>query len=117
MTLLASFPTVIKRVQEWPEQVKKAQWFSDEMEELGIKQLGEKPHQHDLLFFESEVLYQISQNHKKGAYFLYEELKKNNIWGIKPGLTKHFKLSTFAATKNELKIVINTFKDILQKKF
>jgi len=115
MTLLASFPTVAKRVQEWPKQIEKAQWLSAEMEKLGIKQLGEKPHHHDLMFFESEALYKISQNHKEGAYFLYHELKEKNIWGIKPGLTRHFKLSTFAEPKEKLKIVINTFKDILQK--
>jgi Sep-tRNA:Cys-tRNA synthetase len=116
MTLMASFPTVSKRVEKWSEQIEKAQWFCTEMEKLGIKQLGEKPHRHDLMFFESEALFQISQKHKKGAYFLYEELKNNKIWGIKPGLTKHFKISTFAATTEELKTVINTFRNILNDK-
>jgi Sep-tRNA:Cys-tRNA synthetase len=65
------------------------------------------------MFFESEKLYEISKHRKEGAFFLYRELKRRNIWGIKPGLTKHFKLSTFAANKEELKIVINAFKEIL----
>jgi len=115
MTLMASFPKVAERVKEWPAQVKKAQWFSEQLEKLGIKQLGEKLHRHDLIFFESEKLYEISQKHKKGAFFLYSELKKKNIWGIKPGLTKHFKLSTFATTKEELKTVISVFEDILKR--
>ncbi len=115
MTLMASFPNVVERIKDWPNQVKKAQWFSEEMEKLGIKQLGEKSHQHDLMFFESEKLHQISQKHKRGAYFLYEQLKKNNIWGIKPGLTKNFKLSTFATTKEELEKVLKTFEDILKE--
>ena len=85
------------------------------MEKLGLKQLGEKPHQHDLMFFESEKLFEISQKDKRGRFFLYQELKKNNIWGIKPGLTKNFKLSTFAANQEELKQVLKTFKNIFNE--
>lgn len=113
MTLMSSFPEVVKRINNWPMQVKKARFFASEMEKLGINQLGEKPHNHDLIFFESELLYQISQKHKRGAYFLYEELKKNKIWGIKPGLTKNFKVSTFAATTEELEKVISVFKSLV----
>ena len=115
MTLMASFPKVAARISEWPQQVEKANWFSGQLETLGIKQLGEKPHRHDLMFFESENLYEISQKDKRGAFFLYDKLKKNNIWGIKPGLTKQFKLSTFAATKEELEKVVSVFKEILDK--
>ena len=115
MTLMASFSSVNERIQKWPEQIEKAQWFSKEMEKLGLKQLGEKPHQHDLMFFESEKLFEISQKDKRGRFFLYQELKKNNIWGIKPGLTKNFKLSTFAANQEELKQVLKTFKNIFNE--
>ncbi|MFC1663648.1 O-phospho-L-seryl-tRNA:Cys-tRNA synthase [Patescibacteria group bacterium] len=115
MTLMASFPYVVERTKKWPEQVEKARWFSKNLEELGIKQLGEKPHNHDLMFFESEKLYEISKTHKQGAFFLYKVLKEHNIWGIKPGLTKHFKLSSFAATREELEKVVQVFKDILKK--
>lgn len=114
ITLMASFSHVKERVKHWDEQVEKARWFSREMEKLGIKQLGEKPHSHDLMQFESEELFKISQKHKRRGYFLYHELKKRGIWGIKPGLTKRFKLSTYAASKEELKIVIDAFRDILQ---
>ena len=114
VTLMASFPYVAERVEQWKEQVEKARWFSEEMEKLGIHQLGEKPHNHDLMFFESEKLYEISQKQKQGGFFLYKELKKNNIWGIKPGLTKSFKLSTFSATKDELKKVLQVFSKIMK---
>lgn len=115
MTLMASFPKVAERVKRWGEQVEKARWFSEQLEKLEIKQLGEKLHNHDLMFFESEKLYEISKKHKKGAFFLYRELKKRNIWGIKPGLTKHFKLSTFATSKEELEKVIQAFRNTLKE--
>ncbi len=115
ITLMASFPAVAERVKHWEEQVEKARWFSGEMERLGIKQLGEKPHRHDLMQFESERLYEISKHRKEGGFFLYKELKKRGIWGIKPGVTRRFKLSTFAASREELKLVLRAFEEILSK--
>jgi Sep-tRNA:Cys-tRNA synthetase len=115
MTLMASFPKVKERIKNWNEEIKKARWFSEEMENLGLKQLGEKPHNHDLMFFESENLFKISQTHKEGSFFLYKELSQNNIWGIKPGLTKNFKVSTFGVEKKELEKVLKTFKEILNQ--
>lgn len=115
ITLMTSFPMVVERVKNWNKEVKKAQWFSKEMEKLGLKQLGEKPHRHDLMFFKTDPLYKISLKHPKGRFFLYHELKKMGITGIKPGLTKHFKLSTFGISKEELEQVLDSFKEILKK--
>ncbi len=115
ITLMASFPYVKERVNHWDEQVSKAQWFSAELEELGFKQLGEKPHRHDLLHFDSPALYDISQRVREKGYFLYKELKERGIWGLQPGMTKSFKLSTFAADREQLGFVIDSFKAILNK--
>ncbi len=114
LTLMASFDHVKERIKRWDQEVEKARWFAEEMEKLGIKQLGEKPHNHDLMFFESEILYEISRKVKRGRYFLYKELKKKRIHGIKPGLTKHFKLSTYLVPKDDLRIVLNAFEEIIE---
>jgi Sep-tRNA:Cys-tRNA synthetase len=113
-TLMASFSEVSERVEKWQEEIEKVQWFSEEMEKLGLKQLGEKPHQHDLMCFKTEPFYEISKKHSKGRFFLYSELKKRGISGIMPGLTKMFKLSTFEISKKELEKVIEAFKEILE---
>ncbi|MCD6145226.1 MAG: O-phospho-L-seryl-tRNA:Cys-tRNA synthase [Methanosarcinales archaeon] len=113
MTLIASFPTVRKRVNEWDREVKNARWFSEQMERLGMVQMGDKPHNHDLIFFESPVLYEISKYMKKGRFFLYKELKRRNIHGIKAGLTKYFKLSTYELPEDDLRYVIDAFDDII----
>ena len=115
VTLMTSFPHVKERINHWDEQVAKAQWFSGELEKLGFKQLGESPHRHDLLHFEAPMLYDISKNVRERGYFLYKELKERGIWGLQPGLTKAFKLSTFAADVEQLKFVIDSFKAILSK--
>jgi len=115
VTLMASFPEVKERVNHWDEQAAKAQWFSLELEKLGFRQLGEKPHRHDLLHFEASMLYDISRNVRDKGYFLYKELKERGIWGPQPGLTRAFKLSTFAADKDQLAFVIDSFKAIISK--
>ncbi len=115
ITLMASFPYVKERINHWDEQVSKAQWFSAELEKLGFKQLGEKPHKHDLLHFDTPVLYDISKRVRERGYFLYKELKERGIWGPQPGLARSFKLSTFAADRQQLGFVIDSFKAILNK--
>ncbi len=115
MTLIASFPHVEDRIRQWDREVEKARWFSAELDKLGIVQVGDKPHNHDLMFFESEDLYNISQKAKKGRYFLYKEMKKKRVHGIKPGLTKQFKLSTYMVEQEDLKVVLDTFKEILER--
>lgn len=115
MTMIASFPHVLERVERWDEEVERARWFSAQLEELGLRQMGDKPHNHDLMFFEAPPFYEISQRAKGGRYFLYRELKERNIHGIKAGLTKYFKLSTFGLKKDELNIVVDSFKDIIHK--
>ena len=113
MTMMASFPEVKERVGRWDEEVEKARWFSSRMGELGIEQLGDVPHEHDLLFFEANPLYEISKVAKGGRYFLYRELKKRGIHGIKPGLTRFFKVSTFGVDREDLKRVLEAFSEIL----
>ncbi len=67
-----------------------------------------------LMFFLAENLYQISQKAKKGRYFLYRDLKDRGISGIKPGLTRQFKLSTFGLAREELEMVLSAFREIIE---
>jgi Sep-tRNA:Cys-tRNA synthetase len=115
ITLMASFPSVKDRIHGWDQQVSTAQWFSAELEALGFGQLGERPHRHDLLHFETPALYEISGRVRERGYFLYKELKNRGIWGPQPGLAKSFKLSTFAADRQRLEFVVDSFRSILNK--
>jgi Sep-tRNA:Cys-tRNA synthetase len=115
MTLMASFPSVKERIDNWDEQVSKAQWFSLQLEKLGFIQLGDKPHRHDLLHFDAPALYEISKRVRERGYFLYKELKERGIWGAQPGLARSFKLSTFAADRQQLGLVVDSFEAILNK--
>jgi Cys-tRNA synthase (O-phospho-L-seryl-tRNA:Cys-tRNA synthase) len=115
MTLMASFPYVKERAGNWDEQVSKAQWFSAELEKLGFIQLGDRLHRHDLLHFDAPALFEISKRVRERGYFLYKELKERGIWGPQPGLARSFKLSTFAADRQQLGLVVESFKAILNK--
>ena len=115
ITLMASFPYVVERVQHWHEEVKKAQWFSSELEKLGLLQLGEKPHKHDLMMFQTDIFYKISKIHPKKRAFLYDTLKQNEIFGLKHGLTKSMKISTYGTPKEDLQKVIDVFEEIINE--
>jgi Sep-tRNA:Cys-tRNA synthetase len=115
VTLMASFPSVVQRVATWEQEIVQIQWFARELEQLGLKPLGETPHRHDLLFIETPIFYQISQRHSKKRFFLYHELKQRGISGIKAGLTRNFKVSTYRLDKSDLEHVITAFKDIIEQ--
>jgi len=113
LTMMASFPHVVKRVSRWDEEVENARWFATGMERMGMELQGDRPHNHDLMFFKSDPLYEISKTAKKGRYFLYRDLKKKNVFGIKPGLTRQFKLSTYQLSREDLQTVLDAFEDII----
>ncbi len=113
LTMMASFPSVVERTKHWDEEIHKARKFSERMEALGIEQQGDKPHNHDLMFFKAENLYEISKTAKKGRYFLYRDLKDRGICGIKPGLTKQFKLSTYQLSQEQIDLVLAAFEEII----
>ena len=116
ITLMASFPGVVKRVKEWDEEVKKARWFVKEMEKIeGVRALGERPRNHTLVQVESPSIHLIAMKHKKRGYFLHSELKKRGIFGVHPGMTKNFKLNTYGLSWDEIEKVANAFKEIAEE--
>jgi len=116
MTLMASFPAVVKRVKEWDKEVEKARWFVREMEKIeGVQLIGERPKAHTLMHFETPTFHMIAKKHKKRGYFLYHELKKRGIVGIHPGMTKNFKINVYGLSWEELEKVANAFKEIAEE--
>ncbi|MBD3388017.1 MAG: O-phospho-L-seryl-tRNA:Cys-tRNA synthase [Candidatus Altiarchaeales archaeon] len=115
LALMASYPHVKERVKRWDTEVENARWLVDELERLGLKPLGVQPTEHDLNFVESDVLYEISQTHKKKNFYLYHELKRRGVVGVKAGLTKQFKFSTYGKSREQVEHLAWAFKDIIEK--
>jgi len=116
ITLMASFPEVVRRVESWGEEVEKVRYLVAELEKIeGIKQMGMRPKMHTLTHMETESFYKVSETHKRKGYFLYDELRSRKIVGIQPGLTKHFKFNTYGLTWDQIRYVRDAFFDIAKK--
>ncbi len=116
VTLMASLPYVVERVKHWDHEVGKSRNFVGQMEEIDrITQVGERPKDHDLIRFESTVFDEIAENHPRRGFFLYEELKKRNIVGIKRGQTKWFKCSVYGFSQEQIDYIAGSFKEIATK--
>ena len=115
-TLMASLPYVVERLKKWDEEVLGTRKFVDKMEKIdGVKQLGVKPTEHDLVRFETPVFDEIAGKHSRRGFFLYEELKKRNIVGIKRGQTKWFKCSVYGFSQEQKDYIGDSFVEIVDK--
>ena len=115
-TLMASLPHLIDRVSKWDDEVDKARNFVSQMEEIdGVMQVGLRPTNHDLVRFETPFFHEISQKHSRRGFFLYEELKKRKIVGIKRGQTEWFKCSAYGMTEEQVDYIAASFKEIAEK--
>ena len=115
-TLMASLPFVVERLKKWGEEVRGTRKFVDIMEKIeGVTQLGIKPTEHDLVRFETPVFDKIAEKHPRRGFFLYEELKKRNIVGIKRGQTKWFKCSIYGFSQEQKDYIGESFVEIVDK--
>lgn len=115
-TLMASMPHVIERVSRWDDEVQKTRDFVDKMEKIGgIKQLGVRPTEHDMVRFETPIFDEIAEDHPRRGFFLYEDLKKQKIVGIKRGQTKWFKCSVYGFSQEQTDYIARSFAEIVDK--
>ncbi len=116
ISAMYSFPYVVERVERWNEELEKTHWFIREMEKIeGIMLLGERPHKHHLLHFETPILWEISKRHKRRGFFLAEEMTDKGIVGLHKGLSKHIKLSLYGLGWDDVKKVRDSFADLVDK--
>lgn len=116
MTLMASFPEVVSRVERWGEEVEKVRFLVSELEKIeGVRQVGVRPKHHTLTHMETEGFFRVSEGHKRKGFFLYDELRARKIVGIQAGLTKHFKFNTYGLSWDQVRYVRDAFFDIAKK--
>jgi len=116
ISAMYSFVHVVERVSRWEEEVAKTRWFIKEMKKMdGIRLIGEEPHNHHLLHFETPIFWEISKRHKRRGFFLAEEMIKRGIVGLQRGLSKHIKLSLYGLEWDQVKKVRDAFFEIADK--
>ncbi len=113
ISAMYSFPYVSERVKKWSVELEKTRWLIKELEKIeGITLIGERPHRHHLLHFETPLFWEISKRDKRRGFFLAEEMLKRGIVGLQRGLSKHIKLSVYGLSWEEIKKVRDAFLEV-----
>ena len=116
ISAMYSFPYVVKRIERWEEELKKTRWFVKEIEKLDdIMLVGEKPHKHHLLHFETPIFWKISKRHKRRGFFLAEDMIENGIVGLYRGISKYAKLSVYGLEWDEVRKVRDALFEIAEE--
>lgn len=118
MTLMASFPTIIKRTQQKEIEVesKKANYIIENIKKVkGINVLGKLPKIHPLTNIETKGFDEVAKIHPRRGFFLREEFKERGIIGLLPGISKEMKFSTYGLTWSQVEYFKEAFLSIAQK--
>ena len=117
LAMMASFPTVKRRVQEWDEYVTKSNYVVDAL--LGIKGntcVSEYPRKHTLSKVDTTGSFDtVARSHKRRGFFLSDELKQRGIVGAFSGATRAWKLNTYGLSWDQIRYVADAFKEIAGK--
>jgi Sep-tRNA:Cys-tRNA synthetase len=116
IAMMASFPHVKERVKNWDDEVKKSNYFIDEMLKIeGTDCLSEHPRKHTLTKINTGGFDKVASTHKKRGFFLTSELSKRHITGPFPGATRDWKLNTYGLTWDQIKYTANAFREIAKE--
>jgi len=78
--------------------------------------LGQNPHRHHLLHFETPRFWEISKNHRKKGFFLAAGMVERGVVGLHRGMSKHIKISVYGLTDEEIARVRDTFYELAEFK-
>lgn len=117
ISMMASFPKVKERVKHWDDEVRKSNYFINELLRIeGSKCLSEYPRKHTLTKVDTtESFDRIARTHKRRGFYFSDELKDRKIIGEFAGSTKTWKLNTYGLTWDQIKYLANAFIDIAEK--
>jgi len=114
LAMMASFPTVRHRVEEWDEYVTKSNYVVDAL--LGITGntcVSEYPRKHTLSKVDTTRSFDmVARTHKRRGFFLSDELKQRGIVGAFSGATRAWKLNTYGLSWQQIRYVADAFKEI-----
>jgi Sep-tRNA:Cys-tRNA synthetase len=117
LAMMASFPTVKRRVQEWDEYVTKSNYVVDAL--LGITGntcVSEYPRKHTLTKVDTTGSFDtIARTHKRRGFFFTDELKQRGIVGTFAGATRAWKLNTYGLSWGQTRYVADTFAEVARK--
>ena len=115
--MMASFPTIKERINEWDEYVKKSNYVIDAILSIkGSRSLSEYPRKHTLTKVDTTDSFDVvARTHKRRGFYFSDELKERGIVGEFAGATRTWKLNTYGLSWDQTKYVADVFKDIANK--
>jgi len=117
LAMMASFPTVRRRVEEWGEYVTKSKYVVDALLSIeGNMCVSEYPRKHTLSKVDTTGSFDtVARTHKRRGFFLSDELKRRGIVGAFSGATRAWKLNTYGLSWDQIRYVADAFKEIAGK--
>ena len=118
ITLMASFPTIVKRTQNEyvNEESKKANYVIENIKNIkGIKIIGKLPKIHPLTNIKTQGFAEVAKNHPRKGFFVRDEFKERGIIGMAPGISKEMKYNTYGLTWEQVKYFAESFIEIAHK--
>ncbi|MGA9188056.1 MAG: O-phospho-L-seryl-tRNA:Cys-tRNA synthase [Methanosarcina sp.] len=115
--MMASFPAVRERVNNWEDELKKSNYLIDGLLAIdGSRVVSEYPRKHTLSKIDTSGNFDIiAQEHKRRGFFLSDELSSKGIVGEFAGATRVWKLNTYGLSWEKVRYVVDTFQDIADK--
>ncbi|MBN1433054.1 MAG: O-phospho-L-seryl-tRNA:Cys-tRNA synthase [Methanomicrobiaceae archaeon] len=117
MGLIASFPAVQKRVENWETEVEHSRIVTDALLSIeGTECVSECPRKHTLTRINTLGSFdKVAQNHKKRGFFLSGDLKKKGITGVIAGSTRVWKYNTYGLTRKQTDYLASAFQDVAEE--
>jgi Sep-tRNA:Cys-tRNA synthetase len=117
LAMMASFPTVIRRVTEWGEYVKKSNYVVDALLAIaGNTCVSEYPRKHTLTKIDTTGSFDtVARTHKRRGFFFSDELKQRGIVGAFAGATRAWKFNIYGLNWDQIRYVADAFSEIAAK--
>lgn len=117
ISMIASFPRVKARTENWDEEVRKSNYFLEQFQLIqGSKVLSELPRKHTLTKVDTTGSFDtVAKTHKRRGFFFSDELKDHGIIGEFAGATRTWKLNTYGLSWDQIKYTAESFIDIAEK--
>lgn len=117
ISMIASFPRVKARTENWDEEVKKSNYFLEQFQRVqGSKVLSEQTRKHTLTKVDTTGSFDtVAKTHKRRGFFFSDELKDRGIIGEFAGATRTWKLNTYGLSWDQIKYTAESFIDIAEK--
>lgn len=117
LAMMASFPTVRRRVKEWDQYVTKSNYVIDTLLAItGNTCVSEYPRKHTLTKVDTTGSFDtVARTHKRRGFFFSDELKKRGIVGAFAGATRVWKFNTYGLNWDQIHYVADAFSEIAAK--